>query len=105
MKKIKLLFCLIFLYTITYGNEIDFGAINSDTEFIKNIVSQPVSSNSFIDESKYMFLYDSFGLSDKINYRIFKMAVKGYSKIEKKKNHYLVIVDYSKPSNEKDFLY
>lgn len=91
MKKIFMLFILITIYTTSYSNEI----------ILENII--PQNQETVIEESQYMFLYNNFQLADKINYKIFKMAVKGYSKIKNKKNNYLTIIDYSKPSNEKRF--
>lgn len=101
IKKIRILTSLIIFSGICYGNELSFENITPEKLFIENIVSQEKSSA--VDESQYMFLYNNFGLSDKISYRVFKMAMKGYSKIDKKKN-YLTIIDYSKPSSEKRFV-
>ncbi len=102
MKKIMFLIFLIISYAQSYGE----GIITSQNLSPEKIFMENIGPNSgsMIDESRYMFLYDSFQLSGKIEYRVFKMAVKGYYKIQNKKNHYLVIADYSKPSNEKRFI-
>lgn len=46
-------------------------------------------------------LYHEFGLSDKVNYKAFKQAIAGYSRIEGRKKDILTLIDYSLPSTEK----
>lgn len=47
-------------------------------------------------------LYQEIGLAGKLDYDVFKTALNGYNKIERKKD-LLTIIDYSKPSTEKRF--
>ena len=47
-------------------------------------------------------LYQEIGLAGKLDYNVFKTALNGYNKIERKKD-LLTIIDYSKPSTEKRF--
>ncbi|WP_293720115.1 murein L,D-transpeptidase catalytic domain family protein [uncultured Cetobacterium sp.] len=47
-------------------------------------------------------LYQEIGLAGKLDYNVFKTALNGYNKIERRKN-LLTIIDYSKPSTEKRF--
>lgn len=111
MKKILLPFIFILLFNVGYSEENQLeNILNVETTFLnnipqtnENIVNENIINKNIIDESQYMFFYDAFGLRDKLNYRVFKMALKGFSKIEKKKTDYLVIVDYSQPSNNKRF--
>ena len=101
MKKILLTFFSILTFTLSYGDEISFqNIINPEKVFINTI---PQNKGTYVDESQYLFLYNNFNLKDKLSYRIFKMALKGYSKISERKTKYLVIADYSKPSYEKRF--
>lgn len=106
LKKIKILAVSLVFSTLSYGNELEIENINPEKIFIENFMENiiPQDRGTAVDESQYMFLYDNFRLSDKINYRIFKMAMKGYAKIDQKKNYYLTIIDYSKPSSEKRFV-
>ncbi|MGL4653042.1 MAG: murein L,D-transpeptidase catalytic domain family protein [Cetobacterium sp.] len=48
-------------------------------------------------------LYREIGLVGKLDYEVFKTALNGYNKIEKRKKNLLTIIDYSKPSTEKRF--
>lgn len=101
MKKLYLIIFLIILSINSYTDEFKFKNLSPEKIFMENIGP---NSGTMLDESRYMLLYDTFQLSGKMEYRVFKMAVKGYNKIKDKKNHYLVIVDYSKPSYEKRFV-
>lgn len=97
MKKIL----LIALFLVTTNFTI------AKTRVIKKIISNSqikIMRMNVIEEEQFLFLYKKFELSDKVDYRIFKMALKGYSKIENKKTPYLIIVDYTKPSSEKRFV-
>lgn len=62
------------------------------------VVSLSSFSKSNIDN---LLLYKNYQLENKIKYNVFKMAIKGYKKIENKDNKYFSIIDYSKPSYEK----
>lgn len=53
------------------------------------------------EEVNTLFLYKNYELEGKISYNIFKMALDGYEKIDKKENKYFTIIDYSKASYEK----
>jgi len=45
--------------------------------------------------------YNSSDLADKLNYRIFRMAMVGFYNIKVPKKNVLTIIDYSRPSTEK----
>ena len=101
MKKILIIIFSILAFNIIYGDEFLFNeGLNSEKIFIDKISK---GARNFIDESQYMFLYNNFGLENKLDYQVFKMALRGYSKIKERKKKYLVVVDYSKKSNEKRF--
>ena len=73
MKKIILPILFILFFNIGYGEEFQFESTTGvEKIFMDNI---PQNRGNAIDESQYMFLYNSFGLGDKLNYRIFKMAL------------------------------
>ncbi|MGL6067074.1 MAG: murein L,D-transpeptidase catalytic domain family protein, partial [Cetobacterium sp.] len=48
-------------------------------------------------------LYKKLDLKDKMNYSVFKNAIKGASKIKGKKLEFLTIIDFTKPSTERRF--
>lgn len=48
-------------------------------------------------------LYKDLELKNKMEYSVFKNAMKGYSKIKDKKYRFLVIVDFTKPSTKERF--
>jgi len=48
-------------------------------------------------------VYDSLSIKDKIDYSIFQKAYLGYVQISNKNPGVLIIIDYSKPSNEERF--
>ncbi|MGL4642135.1 MAG: murein L,D-transpeptidase catalytic domain family protein [Cetobacterium sp.] len=48
-------------------------------------------------------LYQEIGLAGKLDYNVFKTALNGYNKIERRRKNLLTIIDYSKPSTEKRF--
>jgi len=48
-------------------------------------------------------VYDSLNIKDKIDYSIFQKAYLGYVQISNKNPGVLIIIDYSKPSNEERF--
>lgn len=50
-----------------------------------------------------MSLYDSLKIKDKLSYEIFKKAYLGYIQIPNKNPGILIIIDYSRPSNEERF--
>lgn len=96
MKKLLLFLILVFLSSFVYGE--NNGSQNSTAKNIE------IQRGILMEDTELKTLYNEFGLQDKLNYKIFKMALNGYSKIQNKKKPYLVIVDYTKPSYEKRFL-
>jgi len=60
---------------------------------------------SDVDENELLVknLYAECGLTDKLDYDVFKHAMDGYNSIELTNKNLLSIIDYSKPSTEKRF--
>lgn len=48
-------------------------------------------------------VYEELGLKEKLEYSTFAKAIHGYNKIEEKKEGFITIVDFSKPSTEERF--
>lgn len=48
-------------------------------------------------------LYKSLELKDKMNYNVFKNAIKGAAKIKEKNFQFLTVIDFTKPSTEPRF--
>ena len=103
MKKIITIIFLLIISVFSYSENFEEKTFEINNNFF-NAVTLPYENSEIINENQYIFLYNLLGLEDKIEYRIFKMALKGYYKISEKKNNYLTIIDFSKSSNEKRFL-
>lgn len=69
---------------LTFCGSLLFGTDLSCEESIKNI-------------------YRDLGIENKLDYSTFLKAIQGYNKIEGKKDGYITIIDFSKPSNEERF--
>ena len=54
-------------------------------------------------EDKIKGVYKELGIENKLNYSTFFKAIQGYNKIDGKKEGYITIIDFSKPSNEERF--
>ena len=66
------------------------------------------SSSEIISDADYhrlllTTLYTQCGLTDKLDFNVFRQAIDGYNSIELTNKKLLSIIDYSKPSNEKRF--
>lgn len=59
--------------------------------------------SNFSLNNKYIGLYNSMNLKEKISYSIFEKALTGYDKIPKKNKDIIAIIDYTKPATEKRF--
>ena len=70
---------------------------------LKNPTKTELKSSKVVLEDNEKRLYEEIGLNGKLNYDVFKTALNGYNKINKKKKELLTIIDYSKPSSEKRF--
>ena len=64
-----------------------------------NVVQKPVTETV----TDIMSLYNSLKIKDKLSYEIFRKAYLGYIQIPNKNPGVLIIIDYSRPSNEERF--
>ena len=55
------------------------------------------------DENSVRAMYKDLKIENKLEYSTFSNAIHGYNKIEGKKEGYITIIDFSKPSNEERF--
>ena len=97
MKKVFLSFCLLLLITNSYAEE--NLVIENKTENIQVAVEE--KPQKIIVDVKSV--YDSLNIKDKIDYSIFQKAYLGYVQIQNKNPGVLIIIDYTKPSNEERF--
>ncbi|QNE67164.1 murein L,D-transpeptidase catalytic domain family protein [Fusobacterium hwasookii] len=97
MKKVFLFFCLLLLITNSYTEE--NLVTENKTENIQVAVEE--KPQKIIVDVKSV--YDSLNIKDKIDYSIFQKAYLGYVQIQNKNPVVLIIIDYTKPSNEERF--
>ena len=97
MKKVFLFFCLLLLITNSYAEE--NLVTENKTENIQVAVEE--KPQKIIVDVKSV--YDSLNIKDKIDYSIFQKAYLGYVQISHKNPGVLIIIDYTKPSNEERF--
>ena len=97
MKKVFLSFCLLLLITNSYAEE--NLVTENKTENIQVAVEE--KPQKIIVDVKSV--YDSLNIKDKIDYSIFQKAYLGYVQIQNKNPGVLIIIDYTKPSNEERF--
>ncbi len=55
------------------------------------------------NETEIKNIYYTLNLDSKLEYSTFLKAIHGYNKIEEKKEGFITIIDFSKPSNEERF--
>ena len=97
MKKVFLFFCLLLLINNIYAEE--NLVTENKTENIQVAVEE--KPQKIIVDVKSV--YDSLNIKDKIDYSIFQKAYLGYVQIQNKNPGVLIIIDYTKPSNEERF--
>ena len=97
MKKVFLFFCLLLLITNSYAEE--NLVTENKTENIQVAVEE--KPQKIIVDVKSV--YDSLNIKNKIDYSIFQKAYLGYVQISHKNPGVLIIIDYTKPSNEERF--
>ena len=97
MKKVFLSFCLLLLISNSYAEE--NLVTENKTENIQVAVEE--KPQKIIVDVKSV--YDSLNIKDKIDYSIFQKAYLGYVQIQNKNPGVLIIIDYTKPSNEERF--
>jgi len=97
LKKVFLSFCLLLLINNIYAEE--NLVTENKTENIQVAVEE--KPQKIIVDVKSV--YDSLNIKDKIDYSIFQKAYLGYVQIQNKNPGVLIIIDYTKPSNEERF--
>ncbi|AVQ24166.1 hypothetical protein C4N14_08460 [Fusobacterium nucleatum subsp. nucleatum ATCC 23726] len=73
------------------------------TENVTENIQQPVEQKTQKIVVDVKSVYDSLNIKNKIDYSIFQKAYLGYVQISNKNPGVLIIIDYSKPSNEERF--
>ena len=97
MKKVLIIFCLLLIANNNFAEE------NIVTENITENIQQPVKQKLQKIIIDVKSVYDSLDIKDKIDYSIFQKAYLGYVQISHKNPGVLIIIDYTKPSNEERF--
>ena len=97
MKKVLIFFSMLLLASNNFAEE------NLMTENITENIQQPVEQKTQKIVVDVKSVYDSLNIKNKIDYSIFQKAYLGYVQISNKNPGVLIIIDYSKPSNEERF--
>ena len=97
MKKVLIIFCLLLIANNNFAEE------NNVTENINENIQKPVEEKPQKIVLDVKSVYDSLNIKNKIDYSIFQKAYLGYVQITNKNPGVLIIIDYSKPSNEERF--
>ena len=97
MKKVLIIFCLLLIANNNFAEK------NNVTENINENIQKPVEEKPQKIVLDVKSVYDSLNIKNKIDYSIFQKAYLGYVQITNKNPGVLIIIDYSKPSNEERF--
>lgn len=97
MKRVLIFFCMLLLTSNSFAGE------KLVTENVTENIQQPVEQKTQKIVVDVKSVYDSLNIKNKIDYSIFQKAYLGYVQISNKNPGVLIIIDYSKPSNEERF--
>ena len=97
MKKVLIFFSVLLLASNNFAEE------NLMTENITENSQQPIEQKKQKIVIDVKSVYDSLNIKNKIDYSIFQKAYLGYVQISHKNPGVLIIIDYTKPSNEERF--
>ena len=97
MKKVLIFFSMLLLASNNFAEE------NLMTENITENIQQPIEQKKQKIVIDVKSVYDSLNIKNKIDYSIFQKAYLGYVQISNKNPGVLIIIDYTKPSNEERF--
>ena len=97
MKKVLMFFSMLLIANNNFAEE------KLVTENTVENIQQPVEQKPQKIIIDVKSVYDSLNIKDKIDYSIFQKAYLGYVQISNKNPGVLIIIDYSKPSNEERF--
>ena len=97
MKKVLIFFSILLIANNNFAEE------KLVTENIVENIQQPVEQKPQKIIIDVKSVYDSLNIKNKIDYSIFQKAYLGYVQISHKDPGVLIIIDYTKPSNEERF--
>ncbi|WP_338947127.1 murein L,D-transpeptidase catalytic domain family protein [Fusobacterium canifelinum] len=97
MKKVLIFFSMLLLASNNFAEE------NLMTENVTENIQQPVELKKQKIIVDVKSVYDSLNIKNKIDYSIFQKAYLGYVQISNKNPGVLIIIDYTKSSNEERF--
>ena len=97
MKKVLIFLSMLLLASNNFAEE------NLMTENITENSQQPIEQKKQKIVIDIKSVYDSLNIKNKIDYSIFQKAYLGYVQISHKNPGVLIIIDYTKPSNEERF--
>ena len=97
MKKVLIFFSILLIANNNFAEE------KLVTENIVENIQQPVEQKPQKIIIDVKSVYDSLNIKNKIDYSIFQKAYLGYVQISHKNPGVLIIIDYTKPSNEERF--
>ena len=98
MKKALIFLSLLIISNLSFSEGTNLESINQNT-----VIATETDNKSQKVTLDVKSVYDSLNIKGKIDYSIFQKAYLGYVQIPNKNPGVLVIIDYSKPSNEERF--
>lgn len=98
MKKTLIFLSLLIISSLSFSEGTNLESINQNTIITTETDIKP--QKVILDVKS---VYDSLNIKGKIDYSIFQKAYLGYVQIPNKNPGVLVIIDYTKPSNEERF--
>ena len=98
MKKTLIFLSLLIISSLSFSEGTNLESINQNTVIATETDTKPQKVTLDVKS-----VYDSLNIKGKIDYSIFQKAYLGYVQIPNKNPGVLVIIDYSKPSNEERF--
>ena len=98
MKKALIFLSLLIISNLSFSEGTNIESINQNTVIATETDNKPQKVTLDVKS-----VYDSLNIKGKIDYSIFQKAYLGYVQIPNKNPGVLVIIDYTKPSNEERF--
>ena len=98
MKKTLIFLSLLIISSLSFSEGTNLESINQNTVITAETDNKPQKVTLDVKS-----VYDSLNIKGKIDYSIFQKAYLGYVQIPNKNPGVLVIIDYTKPSNEERF--
>jgi len=98
LKKALIFLSLLIISNLSFSEGTNLESINQNTVIATETDNKPQKVTLDVKS-----VYDSLNIKGKIDYSIFQKAYLGYVQIPNKNPGVLVIIDYSKPSNEERF--